>query len=251
MKPSPSEHYSYTFYADPSTAANFDTWRFSGPIGELVAASQADVLTRFVGEVTGRTLLDVGTGTGRGALLLAGLGAEVTGVDASNEMLAVARQRAAERGIRATFQVGDAHHLEFPDRSFDIAVSLRVLMHTPAWREAVLELCRVATHLVVFDYPSAHSAAAVQSVARRVLHAFGAAKEPYRVFTDGQMRAALEAGGFRIRAVDRQFVLPIAVHKAIGVAGFTRGIERVLGRAGLNRLFGSPVTVVAERCASS
>ena len=38
-------------------------------------------------------------------------------------------------------------------------------MHTPDWRQSLAELCRVADRLVIFDYPSATSAALVQSVA--------------------------------------------------------------------------------------
>ena len=57
--------------------------------------------------------------------------------------------------------------------------------------------------------------------------------------------------GFRVRRSLRQFVLPIALHKAIGSRRFTTAVERTLGRAGLLRLLGSPVTVLAERCASS
>ena len=245
------DHYSYTVYADPATARTFDDRRFGGPIGEIVAASQARVLTDFVGRIKDRRILDVGTGTGRAALLLARGGAIVTGVDASDEMLAVARGRAAEAGVAVTFQTGDAHALTFPDRSFDVAVSLRVLMHTPGWRTSVGELCRVADQLVIADYPSIASVALVQSLLRRVIHALGARTEPYRVFSDGEIAAAFAAHGFRIRSIHRQFVLPIAVHKAIGSRRFTLTSERLLKRLGLLRLFGSPVTIVAERCASS
>jgi hypothetical protein len=44
-------------------------------------------------------------------------------------------------------------------------------------------------------------------------------------------------------------VLPIALHKAIGSQRFTIKLERMLDRLGLLKLFGSPITVVAERCA--
>lgn len=245
------DHYSYTVYADPATARTFDDRRFGGPIGEIVAASQAHVLTDFVGRIRDRRILDVGTGTGRAALLLARGGAVVTGVDASDEMLAIARSRAAAEGLAVTFDTGDAHHLTFADRSFDVAVSLRVLMHTPQWRACVRELCRVADQLVIVDYPSIASVALVQSLVRRVTHAVGFRTEPYRVFSDGEIAAAFAAEGFRILSVHRQFVLPIAVHKAIGSRRFTLASERLLTRLGLLRLLGSPVTIVAQRCASS
>jgi ubiquinone/menaquinone biosynthesis C-methylase UbiE len=241
------EHYSYTYYADPANAQSFDARRFGGPIGDLVARGQADVLADMLGPVHGRRIIDVGTGTGRGAFLLASAGAVVTGIDASPQMLAIAKARATESRAPVTFDVGDAHDIQFGDRSFDIAVSLRVLMHTPRWRQCIAELCRVASHGVVLDYPSATSTAVAQSVARKLLHPIGLSSEPYRVFFDSQIRDALAAHGFRVTAVHRQFVLPIAVHKTIGSRRFTEVSEQWLARAGLLRLFGSPVTVYAER----
>ena len=244
-------HYSYTTYADPKTASTFDAQRFGGPIGDLIASTQARVLADLIGTIRDRVILDVGTGTGRAALLLARGGANVTAVDASNEMLNVARRRATEEGATIRFLVGDAHALDFPDRSFDVAVCLRVIMHTPRWRQCIAELCRVAGRLVIVDYPSAHSVAAFESVARRIAYVAGLQTEPYRVFTDRTIAAAFASHGFKIRSVHRQFVLPIAFHKAIGSRRFTTAIETFLDRVGLLGLFGSPITLVAERCASS
>jgi SAM-dependent methyltransferase len=244
-------HYSYTVYADAATARTFDDRRFGGPIGELVARSQADVLTNFAGDVRGRRLLDVGTGTGRAAFLFAARGADVTGIDASEQMLEVASRRGVEQGLAVSFRKGDAQHLDCADRAFDVVVSLRVLMHTPDWRMALAEFCRVSDRLVIVDYPSARGAALVQALGRRLLYAIGVRTEPYRVFTDRQIAKVLGNHSFRVRAVHRQFVLPIALHKAIGSKRLTTGIERVLARAGLLRLVGSPVTLLAERCASS
>ncbi|MBS1817801.1 MAG: class I SAM-dependent methyltransferase [Acidobacteria bacterium] len=241
------EHYSYTFYADAANARAFDARRFGGPIGDLVAKGQADVLADMLGPIQGRRIIDVGTGTGRGAFLLAAAGARVTGIDASEEMLAIARERARETHAAVDFQVGDAHDIGFPDRAFDIAVSLRVLMHTPRWRQCIGELCRVASHAVILDYPSARSTALLESIGRKLLHPIGMSSEPYRVFLDGQVRGELQRHGFRVVAIHRQFVLPIAVHKAIGSRAFTEASERWLARIGALRFLGSPVTVYAER----
>lgn len=242
-----ADHYSYSVYADPAMAEAFDGLRFSGPIGELLARTQEQVVAGFLSPVVGRSILDVGTGTGRAAIALARRGADVTGVDASNEMLAVAARRAEAAGVTVRFARGDAHALEFPDRAFDSLVCLRVLMHTPDWRRSLSELCRVADHRVVFDYPALGSAAAVQSIARRLAQAVGAQVEAYRVFSDRAIRTALDAEGFRITGSHRQFVLPIALHKRLNSATLTTRVERALAGAGLLALLGSPVTVVAER----
>jgi SAM-dependent methyltransferase len=242
-------HYSYTVYADPRTADGFDAARFGGPIGALVAEAQERFLLSTLQPRKGLTVVDVGSGTGRAACFLAGFGAGVTAMDASAEMMAVAARRAAEAGLDVRFARGDAHALAFPDRSFDAAVCLRVIMHTPGWRTVVGELCRVARRQVIVDYPALGSAAVFQSAARRAAGAAGRRVEAYRVFRDRTIRDAFASHGFRVIGLDRQFVLPIAFHKTIGSAGFTTRVERLLESIGLLRLCGSPVTVVAERIA--
>ena len=243
------EHYSYRLYADPEMAGRFDAMRFSGPIGTLLAEAQDEVMASFLGPLGGRAVLDVGTGTGRAAIGLARRGARVTGIDASAEMLRVARERAAAGGVDVTFEVGDAHRLTFANRAFHAAVSLRVLMHTPDWRQCLAELCRVADERVVFDYPAAFSAAALQAWSRRLLAAAGRKVEAYRVMSSSDVRRTLDGAGFRVERVHRQFVLPIALHKTIGSRAFTVRVEQALAAVGLLRLLGSPVTVVAVRCA--
>jgi hypothetical protein len=122
-------------------------------------------------------------------------------------------------------------------------------MHTPDWRRSLAELCRVADDRVVFDYPALLSAAALQAGARRVRHRLGARVEAYRVFSDRAVERELRRHGFRISDTHRQFVLPIALHKALGSAATTSRIERALASVGLRRLLGSPVTVAAHRVA--
>ena len=248
MSKSRPDHYSYTVYADPATAGTFDRRRFGGPIGQLIAEEQGRVLANFVGGIKDRQILDVGTGTGRAALLLARAGARVTAVDASEQMLAIARRRAEEEQLSIRFLAGDVHRLEFADRAFDVVISLRVLMHAEDWRQSVAELCRVADDLVIIDYPSARSLARLQAIVRRVTHAAGARTEPYRVFGDAAIAGELSRSQFRVRSVHRQFVLPIAAHKAIGSRRFSILSRKVSDRLGLLRLFGTPVTLVAERC---
>ena len=131
--------------------------------------------------------------------------------------------------------------------AFDVTVSVRLLMHMPDWRATLTELCRVTRRRLVIDYPARLSAAAIQSAARRLLHAAGRSTEPYRVFGDGAIDAVCRAAGFRVRDRHRHFVLPIALHKTVSAPGFTRRSEDALRAVGVTALFGSPVTLVAER----
>jgi 2-polyprenyl-3-methyl-5-hydroxy-6-metoxy-1,4-benzoquinol methylase len=239
-------------------AERFDALRFSGPIGRLIAETQERQIAAFLAPLEGKRILDVGTGTGRAAIALARRGSLVTGVDASAEMLEVAARRAAEAGLdpsrtagaSVTFVRGDAHRLEFPDRSFDAAVCLRVLMHTPDWRASLRELCRVSAGRVVFDYPALWSAAALQAATRRLAHIVKPSVEAYRVFSSRAVARVLDGEGFAVRGEHRQFVLPIALHKRVNSEAWTRRVEATMESTGLMRRFGSPVTIVAERCAS-
>jgi len=243
-------HYSYAAYADPAMAETFDAKRFGGPIGKILLDDQERVLAEFLGDVSGRRILDLGTGTGRAAIALARRGALVTGVDASSAMLLVARTRAMDAGLAIEFSNGDAHALAFPNGAFDSTVCLRLLMHVPDWQRVVAELCRVTQRRLVFDYPALASAASAQAVWRRAALKMGQTVESYRVLRERAIVHELARHGFRVTADHKQFVLPIGFHKLIGSASFTRGVERVLASVGMLGLAGSPVTIAAERCAS-
>ena len=76
------------------------------------------------------TLLDIGTGTGRLLELLAPRTTRALGVDASREMLALARARLSERGLadRCTVRQADMYRLPLANCSFD-AVTLQMVLH--------------------------------------------------------------------------------------------------------------------------
>ena len=135
------------------------------------------------------------------------------------------RRRAPDRVRR-----GDAHALAFADRSFDAVVCLRVLMHMPDWRKALSELCRVAAQRLVLDYPASAAPPRCKSCGAARRTRLGRNVEAVSRLPRRRIARELDRHGFRIVATHRQFVLPIALHKAVGSARFTRGLEGVAGR---------------------
>ena len=89
-------------------------WNIGRPQKEIVRIAQA-------GEVTG-SVLDVGCGTGENCLYLASLGHETWGVDSSPLAIEKAKNKAQERGLKATFLVWDALQLSRLGRYFDTVI---------------------------------------------------------------------------------------------------------------------------------
>jgi len=74
-------------------------------------------------------VLDAGCGTGENTLCVASLGLKVLGVDVAETALAMAREKAADRGVEVEFAAADALHLERLGRSFETVLDCG-LFHT-------------------------------------------------------------------------------------------------------------------------
>lgn len=85
--------------------------------------SEIDFLEDVLGGRRDERVLDVGCGTGRHSLELAGRGYEVVGVDLSPDMIHQAVAKATAEGLSPEFSVGDARELAF-DSEFDVALIL-------------------------------------------------------------------------------------------------------------------------------
>jgi SAM-dependent methyltransferase len=93
-------------------AASAPPWDIGKPQPKLAAEA---------GRLSG-SILDAGCGTGENALFFASRGHAVTGMDFLEAPIAAARRKAKERGINATFRVGDALKLEESSEQFDNAI---------------------------------------------------------------------------------------------------------------------------------
>jgi SAM-dependent methyltransferase len=91
----------------------------------------------------GSRVLDVACGTGNTAIPAARAGATVTGVDIASNLLAQAKQRAAAEHLDIRFEEGDAEELPFPDRSFDVVLTMFGAMFAPRPDRVAAELLRV------------------------------------------------------------------------------------------------------------
>jgi ubiquinone/menaquinone biosynthesis C-methylase UbiE len=137
------------FFVDFMDVANAqpDRQRFKTIIAERLSLSSGD------------RVLDVGCGTGDDVRMLAplvGPDGHVIGIDASETMISVARDRSRVSSLLVEFAVGDAAKLDFSDNTFNACRCETVLMHLdgePA--RAITEMARVTRaggRVVVSDF---------------------------------------------------------------------------------------------------
>ena len=88
-------------------------------------------------------ILDVGTGPGFFAILLARAGYDVTAVDYTEAMLAEAKKNAGEVAEKICFQRMDAQKLDFPDGYFDVVISRNLTWNLECPEQAYAEWMRV------------------------------------------------------------------------------------------------------------
>lgn len=103
-----------------------------------------NAMQRLVGSLEIEQLLDIGTGTGRVLELFAPGAERAAGLDASHEMLAIARQRMAEAGLRhAQVRHGDLYQLPFQAGTVDLVTIHQVLHFLDDPASALAEAARV------------------------------------------------------------------------------------------------------------
>ncbi|OLZ41531.1 tellurium resistance protein [Natrinema saccharevitans] len=97
------------------------------------------ILERRIETLPDGRALDVATGTGRNALFLADHGYDVDAVDVSDEAIATARERAAERGLEVDWTRADVAEFEPEPGRYDLIVVsyFSGLEHLPALKEAL------------------------------------------------------------------------------------------------------------------
>jgi ubiquinone/menaquinone biosynthesis C-methylase UbiE len=107
---------------------------------DLPATRQAFVpLLDSVGDLNGRQVLEIASGTGHLAALAAARGAKVVGIDIASNMIALARKRFPS----ATFREGDAEALAFQEGQFDSVLCCFGLLHFAEPARALREAARV------------------------------------------------------------------------------------------------------------
>lgn len=95
------------------------------------------------GNPFGKKVLDVGFGAGITACAFASEGAQVSGLDVSEDLLVFANDVIADRGLQVGLRLYDGVSFPFEDNTFDYAYSVSVLEHTTNPQAVLAETARV------------------------------------------------------------------------------------------------------------
>ncbi len=105
-----------------------------------------DIQLAWLGIEPNNTILDIGCGIGDRAKLLAGAAGpngQVYGVDLSESMIRIAKDRNKDNGLSLHFSVANAMELPFENAKFDRVRTERVLLYVPDVTKALSEVSRV------------------------------------------------------------------------------------------------------------
>ena len=169
-------------------------------------------------------LLDVGCGTGALAARLASAGYEVVGIDPSERMLEVMRERVPA----AQTVVGSATDMPFDDGAFGLSISVATMHHiadSAAVRGALLEMVRVVRpggRILVWDHNPRNPY--WPYLMRRVPQDTG----DERIVPADEIVAGLRAGGAEPVLVRELGLVPDFVPSRLlgAAAAIERGVER-------------------------
>lgn len=123
-------------HGESITAAAQPDAGWNTPAGKIRRQRRINFITHGLNR--NATVLEIGCGTGLQTADLASYFNSMVAFDVSPDLLAVASKRIPN----VEFKVMDAHHLEFPDMSFDAVVGVSILHHLD-WDIALREATRV------------------------------------------------------------------------------------------------------------
>ncbi|MGE3689758.1 MAG: class I SAM-dependent methyltransferase [Novosphingobium sp.] len=178
----------------------YERWRGS-LLGRTTDRREAELIDELMGDVRGLDVLDVGCGDGALMADLHRKGANVTGIDPDDAMLAAARLRADASGLDFRLLPGTADALPFADCSFDRVVAITVLCFIDRPDVAIAEMARVLRpggHIILGELGKWNVWAAV----RRIKGWLGSPVwRAARFRTAAELRSLLTRQGLLVRAV--------------------------------------------------
>lgn len=237
--------YDFSETADIETSSEGYATRFAGGVGAWFLRVQEQAALRLLAPYPGATVLDVGGGHGQitGALIAHNYDVTVVGSDS----VCARRIQPYVTARRCAFEVVDFLNLPYPDKSFGVVISYRLLAHVTQWERYLGELCRVAEKAVIVDFPELNSVNAFAPRLFQLKQSLEGNTREYASFRRADLLKTFRQFDFIYSEHYAEFFLPMVAHRALKAPAISAALEKTGRVLGLTQRWGSPVILKVIR----
>ena len=171
-------------------------WYSARKKGSYEFKIQLPAILNLLGNLRGKSLIDIGCGPGNYSVEFTKRGANVLGIDLSEKMLDKARNNAKMAEVKLTLQKADARLIACPDNSFDIAVIILAILNEKIVKEAARVLIPGGLLLISDTHPTLEAKGRWKSneigTPRIIEDYFSRVKKKWRINYDTEQIITLE-----------------------------------------------------------
>jgi 2-polyprenyl-3-methyl-5-hydroxy-6-metoxy-1,4-benzoquinol methylase len=176
-------------------------WRWFNRVFRKAIFARYEIAMRESGDVAGKSILDIGCGSGVYAIELAKRGARrVLGLDFSEPMLEIARRSAREAGVGGALDLQRGEFLahDFGAETFDVAIAMGVFDYLEQAQPFLSKMARLTRGVVLASFPKF---SLVRGTARRLRYRLTDRGDVFYYTADDVSALAERAGIKRHRLV--------------------------------------------------
>lgn len=236
---------------DVETSSDAYAGRFRGGVGAWFLEVQAREVLRQLRAAGGGTLpatvLELGGGHAQlaGHLAAAGIRLDVQGsLPACVSRLSPVIEAYPDH---VRFHTAKLSALPFAEKSYDAVIAVRLMAHVDRWRPLLAEMARLSRRTVLIDFAPDDGFQKLADASFGLKRRVESNTRPFFTHSIREVAAELAGHGFTEISWHRQFILPMAAHRALGKPGLSRAAEALARAVRLDRLTGGPVLMCASR----